>query len=51
MYRYRLPSSGRYLPNSAESIDIPLIGRSVDFQHINTRAPLGAPKKLKDTWD
>ena len=39
---YRLPSSGRYLPDSAESLGLPPIGRPVDFHHINTRALLGA---------
>ena len=42
---YRLPSSVCYLPDSAESLDLPLNGRSVDFHHIDTRALLGAPKK------
>ena len=40
---YRLPSSVCYLPDSAESLDLPLNGRSVDFHHTNTRALLGAP--------
>ena len=39
---YRLPSSVCYLPDSAESLDLPLNGRSVDFHHIDTRALLGA---------
>ena len=42
---YRLPSSGRYLPDSAESLGLPPIGRPVDFHHINTRALLGARLK------
>ena len=42
---YRFPSSGRYLPDSSELLDLHLIGQSVDFHHINRRAPLGAPKK------
>ena len=42
---YRLPSSVCCLPDSAELLDLPLLGRSVDFHHINTRALTGAPKK------
>lgn len=42
---YRFPSSGRYLPDSSELLDLHLIGQSVDFHHINRRAPLGVPKK------
>ena len=30
---YRLPSSVRYLPDSAESLVLPSIGRTVDFHH------------------
>ena len=41
----RLPSSVRYLSDSAELLVLPPIGRTVDFHHINTRALLGAPKK------
>lgn len=44
---YRLPSSVCYLPDSAESLDLPLNGRSVDFHHIDTRALLGAPRKRR----
>lgn len=47
MLCYRLPSSVCYLPDSAESLDLPLNGRSVDFHHTNTRALLGAPPKRK----
>ncbi len=46
---YRLPSSDRCLPDSAESLDLPLLGRPVDFHHINTRALPGAPKKTLPT--
>ena len=42
---YRLPSPVRCLAGSAESLDLPLNGRSVDFHHINTRALLGAQKE------
>lgn len=42
---YRLPSSVCYLPDSAESLDLPLNGRSVGFHHIDTRALLGALRK------
>ena len=30
---YQLPSSVRYLPDSAESLVLPSIGRTVDFHH------------------
>ena len=45
MTGYRFLSSGRYLPDSSELLDLHLIGQSVDFRHINRRAPLGAEKK------
>lgn len=45
MTGYRFSSSGRYLPDASELLDLHPIWQSVDFHHINTRAPLGAPKK------
>ena len=57
MICYRLPSSVRYLSDSAgylsdsaESLVLPPIGRTVDFHHINTRALLGAPRKKPAHW-
>ena len=41
----RLSSSVRYLPDSAESQDLPLNWRSADFHHTDTRALLGAQQK------
>lgn len=42
---YRLPVSAFYLPDSAESLDLPLNGLSVDFHRIDTRTLQGAPKQ------
>ena len=47
MTGYRFSSSGRYLPDASELLDLHPIWQSVDFHHINTRAPLGAPKKSR----
>ena len=42
---YRLPSSVCYLPDSAESLILPSIGRTMDFHHIDTRALLSTQQK------